>query len=270
MNREPESILSEYLNRPRALTDEFVKNFPWDRIKLEAIDHRLIPILQYMRNIETLTEVYFEELRRTPTYRNPVVKTFMEHWREEEAQHGILLDRFLAEAGFPSPENWVQGLRKEIPFRYRFDSGFSALVSRLVGKNFSAVHLLWGAINEMVTLQGYRRLDELAGHSLLGRLLKGIMSEEAIHIFFYFNMGSHFLKSRFAQKVARAVITRYWQPVGSGIRPAEETNLVSRVLFGESQALRSLSKQVDGRIRTLPGFADFDTIGRVVGGAMAA
>src|SRR5436190_23926035 len=98
-NQTPEDILCQYEARPRALSNEFVAKIPWSEVSKYPLDPRWIPVLRYMRNIEKLTEVYFEELRRTPTLKDPVVRRFMERWNEEEAQHGDLLNRFLTEAG---------------------------------------------------------------------------------------------------------------------------------------------------------------------------
>ncbi len=52
-----------------------------------------------MRDIESFTELYYRELLRTPTGKDPVIRKFMDRWNEEEAEYGNLINRFLNEAG---------------------------------------------------------------------------------------------------------------------------------------------------------------------------
>ena len=77
-------------------------------------------------------------------------------------EHGEVLNRFLAEAGMPTNEHWEEEAKKNIPFRYTFESKIYPLITNCFGKSFSGTHMAWGAINEMTTLQGYRRLWTLA------------------------------------------------------------------------------------------------------------
>jgi hypothetical protein len=41
------------------------------------------------------------------------------------------------------------------------------ILTNLVGRKFTATHMTFGAIHEMSTAQGYRRLINLAGHPVL-------------------------------------------------------------------------------------------------------
>ena len=52
---------------------------------------------------------------------------------------------------------------------------------RPFGKYFHGAHMVWGAINEITTLQGYRRLSELARHPVLETVLGAIIREESLH-----------------------------------------------------------------------------------------
>jgi hypothetical protein len=261
MTPSPEAILAEYENRPRALSTDFIRDIPWGEIPRHPLPANFVPVLTYMRNIERFTEVYFRELQRSPTGRDPIVRRFMERWNEEEAQHGELLERFLAEAGYPSGENWFEGVISQIPWRYTAENYVYSLVTKLIGTSFSGVHMTWGAINELATLQGYRRLIERAGHPVLTQILRGIMQEESTHIFFYFNIARHKLQaSRFSRRLARGVIDRFWQPVGHGIRPATECDYVLRALFQGEAGGSALRRHVNDKIAQLPGFQGFNTV----------
>ena len=46
--------------------------------------------------------------------------------------------------------------------------------------------MTWGAINELTTLTGYRRLAAVAGHPVLSDLLDRIVLDESRHFFFYY------------------------------------------------------------------------------------
>jgi hypothetical protein len=50
--------------------------------------------------------------------------------------------------------------------------------------DFGAVDMVWGAINELTALTGYRRLVALTGHPVLADLLGRIALDESRHFFF--------------------------------------------------------------------------------------
>jgi hypothetical protein len=121
--------------------------------------------------------------------------------------------------------------------------------------------MVWGAINEITTLQGYRRLAELAGHPVLTKLLSGIMQEESIHSNFYWSIARLKLANgTFSRRVARFMVDKFWAPVGQGPKTAHETNYVIAALFRGPSGLEVLNKTVTGRIQRLPGFNGFNTI----------
>ena len=99
-------VLDWYENQPRALSKEYVNSIKWNEIKNYPLNPAFIPVLVYMRDIEYFTDMYYQELRRTPTGKDPVIKKFMDRWSIEELHHGNLLNRFLEEAGFPTGKNW--------------------------------------------------------------------------------------------------------------------------------------------------------------------
>lgn len=243
------------------MSPEFVATIPWGEIRKHPLAPRFLPVLRYMRDIERFTEVYFEELRRTPTGREPAIRRFMEQWNQEEARHGDLLHRFLSEAGCPPEPDWPARARASIPLRYKVESRLTTSLTRFFGKHFSPTHMVWGAINELSTLQGYRRLIELAGHPVLTALLRGIMQEESIHVFFYFNIARLQLqRSPFDRRLARFIVRNYWAPVGTGIKPAEDTKRVVQILFGDESGLKAIEDHVNARLETLPGFSGVKTV----------
>ena len=98
-------VLDWYERQPRTLTKEFISNINWRDVRNHPLDEKFIPVLLYMRDVETLTDVYYEELRRTPTGKDPIIRKFMERWSAEEQTHGELLNQFLNEAGVRTDAN---------------------------------------------------------------------------------------------------------------------------------------------------------------------
>jgi hypothetical protein len=115
-------VLDWYERQPRALSKEYVNSIKWDEIKNYPLNPAFIPVLVYMRDIEYFTDMYYQELRRTPTGKDPIIRKFMDRWSIEELHHGNLLNRFLEEAGFPTGKNWQAEATRKIPRLYTIGS----------------------------------------------------------------------------------------------------------------------------------------------------
>ena len=86
-------VLDWYERQPRALSKEYVAGIKWNEIKNHPINPAFLPVLVYMRDIEYFTDMYYQELRRTPTGKDPIIRKFMDRWSIEELHHGNLLNR---------------------------------------------------------------------------------------------------------------------------------------------------------------------------------
>ena len=219
-NRE---VLNWYEKQPRALTKEFIGAIDWSAIKKHRLDEKLIPVLLYMRDVEALTDMYYDELRRTPTGKDPIISKFMERWSNEEQTHGEILNRFLNEAGIETDRKWQTQVRRAVSAYYTINNYLITSLTNLVGKRFTATHMTFGAIHEMSTTQGYRRLAALANHPVLTQILQGIIREESAHTQFYRSVARIELqKSEISQKLSRFLIKHFWTPVGSGAKTRNE------------------------------------------------
>lgn len=261
-------VLEWYERQPRALTPEFIASIPWDKIKDYPFDKRFIPILLYMRDVETLTDMYHRELLRTPTGKDLHISKFMERWGIEEITHGEVLNRFLNEIGVETDDKWQTQVRSAVSTVYNANSYLLTTLTNLVGKKFTATHMTFGAIHEMEAAQGYRRLMALADHPVLTHILQAIIREESAHNKFYWSVAKLELKkNEFAQKIARFVTEHFWAPVGQGSLAKKRTEYLIGTLFGDAEALSVLDKTVTQRVQMLPGFANItkmtDTIGRI-------
>jgi hypothetical protein len=265
-------VLDWYERQPRALSKEYVNNIKWNEIKNYQLNPAFVPVLIYMRDIEYFTDMYYQELRRTPTGKDPIIRKFMDRWSIEELYHGNLLNRFLEEAGVPTGKNWQVEADRKIPRLYKIGSYLVDYGARPFGKHFHGAHMVWGAINEITAMNAYRRLSDLAGHPVLKQLLIGIVQEESIHGSFYWNVARVKLnESQFSKILAKFIIGKFWSPVGQGAKPKGETNYVMATLFPGKEGLQLFDEKIGSRIERLPGFGGFkgltERIAPVVQGA---
>lgn len=270
----PEETLAWFEGQERVLTPAFISGIPWGDVRKHEIRPEFIPILLYMRDVEKFTDLYYAELMRTPTGKNPVNKAFMDRWSAEEPVHAELLNRFLNEAGFSTSERWFEQAKRSIPVSYRVTGYLQPYLTNLIGRQFSAVHMTWGAIQEHSTLSGYERLWRAAGHPVLEYILRAIAREEARHALFYWSLARIELnKSANRQRLARFLVEKFWTPVGQGAKRAEDTNLVIGSLFRGAEGMDLFRKRVNDRIAQLPGFEGFtraaDHVAEVTGHAPA-
>lgn len=260
-------VLDWYERQERALTPDFLASIPWHQVKDHPLDPKLIPVLLYMRDVETLTDMYHRELLRTPTGKDPHIGKFMERWGIEEITHGEVLNRFLNEAGYDTDRDWARDVRRNVSKSYTATAYLMTVLTNLIGKKFTATHMTFGAIHEMEAALGYRRLMALADHPVLTYILSGIIREESVHAQFYRSVARLELeRSEFAQKMARWIIDRFWAPVGQGSLAKDRTEYTISVLFSEAPAIHSLEKTVTQRVHQLPGFDGITRITDVIAG----
>ncbi len=254
-------VLNWYEKQPRAVTPEFIGGINWQDVKRFPLDKSLVPVLIYMRDVEVLTDMYHQDLLRTPTGKDEVISKFMDRWGVEEITHGELINRFLNEAGIETGDAWKKQMQNQVPMFYKINTYLTTMLTNCVGRKFTGVHMTFGAINEISTLQAYRRLSEIANHPVLTKILREIMREESAHAQFYWSVARLELRqSERVQKLARFVIKNFWVPVGQGAKREEDSNYAIRTLFGTQDGLNWIDKNITQRIHQLPGFAELNTI----------
>jgi hypothetical protein len=235
------------VSRSRALD---LSGIPWDEVRRRPLPADAIRALRYMQDIECHTIVYLRELLATRAIDDPDVATFLACWFYEETFHGLALRRFLAAAGHAT----VERVRSREGLRKRLEAIVIARVAK-IWRDFIAVHMSWGAINELTTLTGYKRLAELADHPILTELLARIIRDESRHFDFYFRHAELRLRNPRAARITRFLIEHFWAPVGSGVQPAEETRFLGSYLLS-GPAGRAAARRIDATIGGLPGLAD--------------
>src|SRR5512144_174939 len=237
-------LLENYADRSRALD---LEGIDWDSVRRYHMPAEALRVLRYMQDIESHTIVYLRELLATRAIDEPEVNDFLSCWIFEETAHGRALQRFLEACG----ESVAARQRSRIGFAQRLQERMIGITSNL-WSDFVAVHMTWGAINELSTLQGYRRLMERADHPVLSELLTRIGRDESRHFAFYFHQARRRLSRPGIAPVVRFLLRWFWSPVGSGVQPGAETRFLGAYLFGGEDG-RAAARKVDQTIRTLPG-----------------
>ena len=240
--------LDAYVARSGALDLSAVD---WQAVPRHPLPWEAVRTLRYMQDIESHTIVYLRSLLATRAIDDPEVAAFLACWVHEETFHGMALARFLEAAGHPlSPRPTPRGRE---PIGKRLEALATAALSR-AWPDFCAVHMTWGAINELTTLTGYRRLAAVTSHPVLSDLLERIVLDESRHFFFYYRQAEIRLRRPGAARIARLLVNRFWAPVGDGVQPRSELVFLARHLFGGADG-RAAARKIDETIRRLPGFA---------------
>ncbi len=237
--------IERYLSRSRALD---MSDIAWDDVRRHPLADGVVRCLRYMQDIESHTIIYLRQLLATRAVDDPEVASFLACWLYEETFHGRALAQFLLAAGVEP----VERLRSRSTVAQRLEDIGTSWLARL-WPDFVAVHMTWGAINELTTLTGYRRVMAVARHPVLTELLSRIVRDESRHFYFYFRQAERRLRAPGAARVTRFLVERYWAPVGTGVQPAAETRFLARYLFTNDDG-REAACKVDDTIRTLPGF----------------
>jgi len=259
--------LDRYLRASRKVD---LAGVPWEQIRLHPLPVPEARCLAYMMDVESHTVIFLRDLLATRAAFEPDVTAFLSCWAYEELWHGEAFSRFLGEAGYelaPGGERvwgdapYPSRTRRNAWIRRRvgakgYASHLATLAAPAVFKDFVALHMQWGALNELTTLSGYHRLIAKTEHPVLVDLLQCIIKDERRHFAFYRSQARLRLgRSAQARSVTRWAMEHLWAPVGTGVRPQNETDFVIAWLFGDEEG-RATAEAIDATMAELPGFRD--------------
>lgn len=256
--------LDRYLRASRKLD---LDGLDWAAVARHPLRVDEARCLAYMMDVESHTVVYLRDLLSTRAAREPDVTAFLSCWVYEELWHGEAFSRFLGEAGYrlgpdrlpvtagdayPSrgPRNaWI----RRAAARGGTMSHLAIMAASGLSRDFVAVHMTWGAVNELSTLTGYRRMIARTEHPVLADLLQRVVKDERRHFAFYRSQARlRLARSRRAQALTRWVMQHLWAPVGTGVRPQAETDFVVAELFGGEGGDVAV-QEMDAIVQELPG-----------------
>ena len=223
----------------------------FDLFDEQPLDAQTLRSLRYMCDVEYHTSCFLRDLLVTPSHREEEAGGFMTVWNREEYWHGEALARVLGRHGIVVDYDEVKAKRVKLGWRAALGPMKQSVLTNLAGTDFVAVHMVWGAANELSAVAAYRRLSAMTDHPALSPLLHRIAQQETRHVAFYTTQGRQRLEaSQAAQRIVRLVMSRVWKPVGSGMMDESEVRHVMDHLFGGKAG--ELDK-LDKRIQKLPG-----------------
>ncbi|SHI79007.1 hypothetical protein SAMN02745244_01059 [Tessaracoccus bendigoensis DSM 12906] len=246
----------------------------WEDLDLDIfdeqpLDQETLRSLRYMCDVEYHTSCYLRDLLVTRSHREDEARGFMTTWNREEFWHGEALSAVLKKHDIYVDYDELKAKRVKLGWQLAMGPVKQATGSNLVGDDFIAVHMTWGAANELSAVSAYRRMADMQDHPVLSPLLERIAKQETRHVAFYTTQARAKLEeSTRAQKIVRWVMSNVWKPVGSGIMDDKEILHVMRHLFeGHGDELDKLDQRVQ-RFPGLDGITIFKTAFRKIGVAV--
>jgi hypothetical protein len=225
----------------------------WDEAKEVGLTDDEKFLLTYFSDVESQTIRYLKVLLGMKIAFTPSVAAFLTTWSYEEYFHGYELARLMAVCGSPLEENRIENMVRKARFNEWLEATFAPLLSRIFSKQFPAVYLSFGAIQEMTTLRGYECLYRYTQNPVLKTLCDRIAKQERRHFAWYFNHARELLLGSYGSRIlARKLLEFNWVPVGAGIKSAEEVKRLFMTLF-PSESARGIVREIDTKMGTLPG-----------------
>ena len=227
----------------------------WNEVTRNQLSKGDLFCLHYMMDIENHVPLYLSHLLVTRACMDPILTAFLACWNYEELWHGENIGRFLNLYGIEfDSQDRIANVRANLGFQNSV-SLMSTMAGSWLLKDFSAVYLTIGAINELATLTGYGALIRKSGHPVLKDLLGRIIKDERRHFAFYFNSAKEWLTdNEKAQRMDRWMLNRVWVPVGQGVKKLEEVDALALHLFDDEQGEEELLN-LDEKIGKLPGLS---------------
>jgi hypothetical protein len=257
--------IDRYLRNSKKLD---LSELPWEEIPNHRLADGDVMCMHYMMDIETHTVIYLRDLLATRATNDPQVTAFLACWVYEELWHGEAFSDFLRAYGIevpaepklpdgstpmPTRPRRTAQLREQLGIGHRL-----AMVPSLLGsaamRDFVALHMSWGAINELSTLTGYYQLIRRSEHPVLHQMLRRVIQDERRHFAFYRAQAKARLAgNRRAQRLVRLALKTLWTPVGAGVKSDEEVDALVLYLFADSPEGREAIRELDATIEEIPG-----------------
>ncbi len=242
--------IDEYAETSEGVTWEDLDFSAFDR---EPLGEDTLRTLRYMCNVEYHTVCYLRDLLVTPSHKERDVNAFMTMWNREEYWHGEALAAVLERHGVTVDYDELKAARVKLEWRDKLAPLKQSILGNIVGDDFVAVHMSWGAANEWSATAAYRRLAVLEQHPALSPLLRRIGQQETRHTAFYASQARKRLeKSKMARVLTRLALSKAWRPVGSSISEADDLDHVMKHLFSGSDGLDEI-RRIDANIAKMPG-----------------
>ena len=260
--------LDRYLRASKKLD---LSDIDWHDIPNHPLTDGDVMCMHYMMDIETHTVIYLRDLLGTRASQDPQITAFLSCWVYEELWHGEAFSDFLRAYGVEVPaEPKLPDGSTPMPtrpartklLRERLGVGHQlgllpTMLGSMLTRDFIAIHMTWGAINEMSTLTGYYQLIRRSSHPVLHQMLKKVIQDERRHFAFYRAQAKARLTGKpGAGRLVRNALKAFWTPVGAGPKNEEEVDALVLYLFGDAPEGRQALVELDATIAEIPGLED--------------
>src|SRR5215208_3999053 len=258
--------LDRYLRNSKKVD---LRGIDWGAVPDHVLSDGDVMCLHYMMDIEAHTVIYLRDLLATRVAADPQITAFLSCWVYEELWHGEAFSDFLRAYGvevpaepkladgstpMPTRPNRVTQLRTELGVGHQL-SLLPTMLGSALTKDFVAIHMAWGAINELTTLTGYHQLIRRSEHPVLHQMLRRVIQDERRHFAFYRAQARARLvsASRRSRRLVRWVFRNFWTPVGAGVKSQEEVDALALYLFGYDEKGREMLREIDEVVGEVPG-----------------
>jgi rubrerythrin len=273
--------LDRYLRNSKKVD---LSGIAWEAIADYPLSDGDVMCLHYMMDIETHTVIYLRDLLATRVTADPQITAFLSCWVYEELWHGEAFSDFLraygievpAEPKLPDGSTPMPTRRnrwRDLRVRLGVGNGLGLLptmAGSMATRDFAAVHMMWGAVNELTTLTGYHALIRRSSHPELHKLLRKVIRDERRHFAFYRAQAkARMHRSATARHLVRWVLDHLWTPVGAGVKTEEEVDALALYLFGDGPEGRAQIREIDATIAAVPGLRGMHLLEDYLDGALA-
>jgi rubrerythrin len=273
--------LDRYLRASKRLD---LSQIAWADIPNHRLDDGAVMCMHYMMDIETHTVIYLRDLLATRAANDPHITAFLSCWVYEELWHGEAFSDFLRNYGIevpaepklpngstalPTRSSRTSLLREELGVGHRL-SLLPTMLGSMIFRDFVALHMTWGAINELTTLTGYHALIRRSDHPVLHEMLRRVIQDERRHFAFYRAQAKARLERapRRTRRLVRWILETFWTPVGAGVTSDEEVDALVLYLFGYDDQGREMVRELDATVAEIPGLADLRLLEHVLDEAL--
>jgi hypothetical protein len=271
--------------------DRYLRNSK--KVDLSGIDWEAVPdhvltdgdvmCLHYMMDIETHTVIYLRDLLASRVAMDPQITAFLSCWVYEELWHGEAFSDFLRSYGIevPAEPKLTDGSTpmptrpnrwRDLRVKIGVGNGLGivpTMLGSMLARDFAAIHMMWGAVNELTTLTGYHALIRRSGHPELHKLLRRVIQDERRHFAFYRAQAkARMQRSPAARRLVRWVLRTLWSPVGAGVKTEEEVDALALYLFGDGHEGREQIREIDRTISAVPGLDGLTILEDYLNGAL--
>ncbi len=239
------------------------EDLDWALARKVGLTDRETECLRFFADIESQTVYYFLEVARLQVARDPDLLTFLTLWNYEEYFHSHAITRLLRECGVPVESATARSTRVHAGARFkaRLDVAAQGALARLMPHRFVALWMVWGALQECLTMQAYEQVIATTSNPVLAELFRRIAKQERRHFAYYFGRARELLADPSVQWFCRWFVQRFYAPVGSGVKDeTASAALVARLFPG--QRIFEVMSYIERRMAQLPGMQGVDACTR--------